>query len=500
MPTSMRKSMGRTTRILGALVVVALLGGACGDDDDAGGPTVEEARERFCDASADRVAALDRYGRLFDDTAVTVGDVRSSGEDLAAGREEVEAAADELRAAIEAAEDGTAEDEAGEDEAGDDEAGGTVTSTTAPTVAVSEEAIARLEDAENVFGEVLAEVDEDTPLAEAAVEVSSAAYRLQVAWQIVLAQAGCIENLEEALGELLAYVEALQTDLTTAGFYDGPIDGIYGPRTVDAVAMLQETSGLPVTGVMDRATQAALAELLAGRAAAQVTALQGLLTGLGYWNGPIDGVWTDELGLALATLQGDLGLEPSGTMDIATLRAVQEALAAGTADPAVPPPPTTPPTTAPEPGTTSTTTAPPAETERTVIDVLEDDGRFTTLVGALDAAGLTEVLAGEGLFTLFAPTDAAFAALPAGELDALLADPAALSSLLGGHTVDGAAMLADFLLRAGAVPSAAGTPLTITAGAADAVVVNGATVTTADLAADNGVVHVVDAVLVVGGA
>jgi hypothetical protein len=204
-------------QIIGGGLALALLAGACGDDDTAEAPSVEEARVAFCEASSEYVAALDQYGRLFEDAGVTVGDVRTDGEALTAGRAEVEAAAEDLRAAIAAAEEA--------EETVDPEL----------EVAVSAEAIERLETSEERFADTLASVADDTPLDQAVIEVSSAAYELQISWLIVLAQAGCVEDLENVIPQIVEYVAALQTDLQTAGFYDGPIDGIYGPETVAAV-------------------------------------------------------------------------------------------------------------------------------------------------------------------------------------------------------------------------------------------------------------------------
>lgn len=119
---------------------------------------------------------------------------------------------------------------------------------------------------------------------------------------------------------------------------------------------------------------------------------------------------------------------------------------------------------------------------------------FTTLVAALTAAGLVETLQGAGPFTVFAPTDAAFAALPAGLLEKLLLpeNKAALVSILTYHVVGSMVMSADIM--AGDVATVEGSNVTL---ATDmGVTVNGAKVTTADVAATNGVIHVIDAVLV----
>ena len=83
------------------------------------------------------------------------------------------------------------------------------------------------------------------------------------------------------------------------------------------------------------------------------------------------------------------------------------------------------------------------ESQKTIVDIAVEDGRFTTLVAALQAAGLVDTLQGEGPFTVFAPTDDAFAALPAGTVDALLQDIPTLTDILLYHVVAGKAMAAD---------------------------------------------------------
>ena len=130
-----------------------------------------------------------------------------------------------------------------------------------------------------------------------------------------------------------AYTMALQQDLTDTGHYAGAIDGVYGPATVAAVEDVQKSNGLPVTGTVDKATAAALqAELLAlGGAAAQeslatTAAIQQTLKLAGFWDGPVDGVWTPELTDAVKAFQTELGVEPTGTIDAATITAFQQAL------------------------------------------------------------------------------------------------------------------------------------------------------------------------------
>lgn len=129
---------------------------------------------------------------------------------------------------------------------------------------------------------------------------------------------------------------------------------------------------------------------------------------------------------------------------------------------------------------------------RSIVETAAAAGQFTTLVAALEATGLDATLSGNGPFTVFAPTDAAFAALPAGTVDALLADPDALSKILTYHVASGNIGSADLNGVTSAI-TVNGLPVLfdLTSG----VKVNGARVTTADIQASNGVIHVIDAVL-----
>ena len=130
----------------------------------------------------------------------------------------------------------------------------------------------------------------------------------------------------------------------------------------------------------------------------------------------------------------------------------------------------------------------------TIVDVASANPDFSTLVAAIGAADLGETLSGEGPFTVFAPTNEAFAALPPGVLDALLLpeNKDALTKILTYHVVSGQVMAAD--ITDGDVATVEGQNVTLST--ADGVTVNGAAVVTADIVTDNGVIHVVDAVLV----
>ena len=133
----------------------------------------------------------------------------------------------------------------------------------------------------------------------------------------------------------------------------------------------------------------------------------------------------------------------------------------------------------------------------TIVDVAVGAGNFATLVAAVTAADLVETLSGEGPFTVFAPTDEAFAALPAGVLDALLLpeNKATLAKILTYHVVSGKVMAAD--VTDGDVATVEGS--TIKLSTANGVTVNGANVISADVAASNGVIHAIDAVILPKG-
>lgn len=132
----------------------------------------------------------------------------------------------------------------------------------------------------------------------------------------------------------------------------------------------------------------------------------------------------------------------------------------------------------------------------TIVDIASSDEQFSTLVTAVDAAGLVETLSGEGPFTVFAPTNAAFDALPEGTLDSLLEDPeGALTEILLLHVVEGAVLSDAAIEAAGGTIETLGGPVSVELDG-DNLVVGGATVTTADIEASNGVIHVIDSVIV----
>ena len=126
-----------------------------------------------------------------------------------------------------------------------------------------------------------------------------------------------------------------------------------------------------------------------------------------------------------------------------------------------------------------------------IVDTAVGAGSFKTLAAALTAAGLVDTLKGPGPFTVFAPTDEAFAKIPKTDLDALLKDKAKLTAVLTYHVVPGKVMAAD--VKAGKVKTVQGSELTVST--AGGVMVDKAKVVKTDIVADNGVIHVIDSVI-----
>jgi uncharacterized surface protein with fasciclin (FAS1) repeats len=469
-------------------LLAALLLSSCSSEEIS----IEEAQAQFCSDVEEYVAALDTYGGLFEDVELTVGDVRSAADDLDPARQAVMDSAAAFREAVEA----------------DPESAVTIE-------LLESESIDSVEEAEENFDAAMAGINDRTRVVDAGVQVSSAAFALQVAWVRLFSDAGCIEDEAEATEWVYQYVAALQTDLAAVGLYDGRVDGIYGPQTIAAVERLQEDAGLEVTGLPDPATQRALAQLLGQRESAQVAALQGILTATGHYTGPVDGAWSDAVEEALRALQTELGVPATGVIDAATMRAWEAALAEAGNPPApeptipattAPAPPTTalpaPTTTSPAPTTTAaaptTTEAPPPTTVPPVsggiLDVLAAAGQFSQLLASIDAAGLTETLSGPGPFTLFAPTDDAFSQLA----EPLPTEPEALQGILLYHVVEDDLAAFD-LAGVATVVTAQGTEIAVTLVDGQIVLNDTATVTISNVLGSNGVVHVVNAVLLPAG-
>jgi uncharacterized surface protein with fasciclin (FAS1) repeats len=130
-----------------------------------------------------------------------------------------------------------------------------------------------------------------------------------------------------------------------------------------------------------------------------------------------------------------------------------------------------------------------------IVEIAVGAGCFTTLVAAVQAAGLVETLQSPGPFTVFAPVDAAFAQLPPGTVQTLVQNPPQLARILTFHVVSGRLMQAD-LAQLGSVLSIEGSPLRIDC--SEGFEVKNATVVTADIVADNGVIHIIDRVMLMG--
>lgn len=128
-----------------------------------------------------------------------------------------------------------------------------------------------------------------------------------------------------------------------------------------------------------------------------------------------------------------------------------------------------------------------------IVETAVSAGSFNTLVAAVKAAGLVDTLKGPGPFTVFAPTDKAFAKIPKEQLDALLKDPEKLKAVLTYHVVSGKVMAAD--VKPGAVKTVQGGSFMVKS-AGDKVMIDGATVVKTDIGTSNGVIHVIDSVII----
>ena len=369
-PMSARPPRGRTRSLgVAAAAALCLLGGC----SSTGGDTALQAAEakvtsaqkalddaksaaaaasaQFCRASASYITALDRYGDVLNQTAPTVGDVKTAGDDV---KQPGKDAASSGQAAVEAhqevanAEQDLATAQAGLDAARASATGGTVkgpatlatpttTTTTTPTTTptVPTETVTRVQQAESEFATAQGGISDDTPLRAASQQFNAAAVALEMSWLQLYAAAGCLTEAqqEDAAKVVHDYTAAVQQDLTDAGYYTGKVDGVYGPATVAAVEALQKEHGLPVTGAMDKATEAALRSDLAARggvaaeaAVASTAALQQTLKLAGYWDGPVDGQWSDSLTDALKAVQKDLGVPETGTVDATTVSAFEKAI------------------------------------------------------------------------------------------------------------------------------------------------------------------------------
>jgi murein L,D-transpeptidase YcbB/YkuD len=270
------------------------------------------------------VTALDRYGDLITATAPTVGDVREAGADLAQPRDDVVDAAGKVadaRAELTSA-----------------LAGVSPSASASVPAAVSGGTAGRVRQADADFTAAQRGITDQTPLRQASEQFNAAAVALEMSWISLLAEGGCLG--EQQLARARDYTLAVQKSLARAGYYDKEVDGVYGPTTVAAVQELQKAHGLPTTGTVDKATDAALQADLraqggaaADEAVASTAAVQQTLKLAGFWDGPVDGAWTDELTGALKEFQTSVGVEPTGTVDATTVAAVGKALVKPSATP-----------------------------------------------------------------------------------------------------------------------------------------------------------------------
>ena len=291
---------------------------------------LKDAGTAFCVVAKDYILAVDRYGKLFSDTTATVGDVTTLGADLSQPRTDASAAAETVMGAHDTLNQAKQELADAEEALAiaQASASGTPSATPSPTPAprssspeVPTATIDRVKQAEADLETAAQGITDQTALSEATETYTSAAFALEVAWINLFADAGCLtdEQAQQANSAIRDYTTALQQRLDDAGYYQGRIDGVYGPETVVAVEALQTDAGLPVTGLVDRATSAALDEAVGKKNqnaseqdAIEATAVQTTLKLAGYWPGAIDGQWTPELTTAVEKFQKDLGVESDG--------------------------------------------------------------------------------------------------------------------------------------------------------------------------------------------
>jgi peptidoglycan hydrolase-like protein with peptidoglycan-binding domain len=371
-----------------ALAVAACSGGSTSGADarvsakqralDDARAAAASAQAHFCSTAADYITAVDRYGDVLNQTAPTVGDVKAAGRDLEQPREDTVAAAEAVASAQQAVV--AAEQELADAQAALASQNATATGTPAtsappsaspsasvsasasPTASVPPATVTRVKQAETDFATAQSGISDETPLRQAAQQFNAAAVALEMSWLALFADAGCLTSESQQAAEKAArdYTTALQQSLAQAGYYTGKVDGVYGPTTVDAVQALQKAHGLPVTGTVDKATDAALQSDLqakGGAAAAQslasTAAVQQTLKLAGYWDGPVDGQWTPALTDALKEFQTHLGVPATGTVDAATVAALEAAIAKAQQPPPSPSPSPTKASPTPTPSATT---------------------------------------------------------------------------------------------------------------------------------------------------
>jgi peptidoglycan hydrolase-like protein with peptidoglycan-binding domain len=334
--------------------------------------TAKAKSAQACTATATYISAVDRYGDVLSQTTTTVGDVKTAGDDLGEPRSDAVSAGEEAVAARDAVT--VAEQELADAKAALAAASAAAASvppskpasaSPSPSASATEpteptelsQAVLRVQQAEDEFKAAQRSVTDATPLSQAATQFNAAAVALEMAWLQLFSEMGCLtaDQQEKAQAAVHDYTAGLQQQLTDAGYYQGKVDGVYGPATSDAVQTLQKTHSLPVTGWLDKASQDALLADLAAKggataqaAVASTSALQQTLKLAGFWDGPVDGQWTPALTEALKKAQTELGVPATGAVDAATITAFEKALVALQSPPA-PAPSKTP--TPPAPST-----------------------------------------------------------------------------------------------------------------------------------------------------
>jgi uncharacterized surface protein with fasciclin (FAS1) repeats len=178
----------------------------------------------------------------------------------------------------------------------------------------------------------------------------------------------------------------------------------------------------------------------------------------------------------------------------AALAVVLAACTSSAASPTPAPVTAAPATAAPATSAPSMPAASPSAELGDIVATADGAGTFTTLLAAAQAAGLVETLQGDGPFTVFAPTDDAFAALPDGTLDGLLADPEGLKQVLLYHVVPGA-VKADEVVNLTSADSVEGSPIAVAVKDGKVYLNDTAEVVATDVMASNGVIHVIDQVI-----
>lgn len=329
----MRRSIGV---LVGAVLTAAVLAGCSSDGSDGASSTtaterttttqsVEAATAAFCTDARTYIQVLSDVSDGVTAGETTVGDLKGATEEAKRAADAADASKDDLIAALEAAAEGDA------DTGGDP----STTSTTLVAAEVAEAHLQALTEAQTAATDAIGQISDDTLLSDASATVRDAAFTLQVAWISLYSDAGCLTDDAPGAQALHDYVVGLQTDLAAIGLYTGPIDGIYSPETIAAVKALQERAGLTQTGYLDPASQLALQAELAKASKSEslaVAAIQGALRSAGFYDGPVDGVWSPALEEALAAYQADQEATEDSTLDPLTLLLLLQLKAQAEAD------------------------------------------------------------------------------------------------------------------------------------------------------------------------